>query len=125
MNLFLCDRLETVPTDRYDFARRTTLLWERITSILAFPLLYLLTWFRLLLISFLLKIKQTNDAVLNQIQQKPFFAILPQRLLIYTGGLIDFLTILIRPCEQTETKSSQQQQQQQTRTVQNKQFVSR
>lgn len=116
-----CVRLETVPTDRYDFARRTTLLWERITSILTFPLLYLLTWFRLLLVSFLLKIKQTNDVVLNQIQQKPFFAILPQRLLIYTGGMIEYLIILLRPCERTETKF----QQQQTRTVQNKQFISR
>ena len=111
-----------MPTDRYDFGRRTTLLWERITSILAFPLLYVLTWFRLLLVSFLLKIKQTNDAVLNQMQQKPFFAILPQRLLIYAGGMIDFLTILIRPRERPETKS---QQQQTTRTNQNKQFVSR
>ena len=79
-----------------------------------------MTWFRLLIVLFLSKIKQTNDAVLNQIQQKPFLPVLTQRLLIHAGAIIDYLTILIRPNERTETKS-----QQQTRTVQNKQFVSR
>ncbi len=75
-----------------------------------------------MIVSFLLKIKQTNDAVLNQIQQKPLLAVLPQRLLIYTGAMLDYIAARIQSNEPKETK---QQEQQQTRAVQQKQFVSR
>jgi hypothetical protein len=63
-----------------------------------------------------LKIKQINDTVLNYIQQKPLLAILLQRLLIYIGGILDYIVTRIQPNERTEIK------QQQTRQ---KQFVSR
>ena len=80
----------------------------------------IVTWFRLLIVSLLLKIKQINDVVLNYIQQKPLLTILPQRLFIYIGGILDYIVTRIQPNEPTEIK--QQQQQQQTRP---KQFVSR
>jgi len=75
----------------------------------------------MLIVSFLIKIKQTNDGVLNQIQQKPFLFVLPQRLLIFTGAILEYITARIRPNDLTETT----QQQQQPRLVQQKQFVSR
>ncbi len=78
---------------------------------------YVLTWFRLLIVSFLIKIKQTNDTVLNQIQQKPFLSLLPIRLLIFTGAILEYVTARIRPNDRTEIK--------QTRVLQQKQFVSR
>jgi len=109
---------KTAPTYRYDFGRRTTLLWERMTSTIGLPITSLLTWFRVLIVSFLLRIKQTNDAVLNQTQQQPVLFVLPQRLLIYTGSILDYLILRVRPNEPTERK-------QQTRSVQQKQFVSR
>jgi hypothetical protein len=68
------------------------------------------------IVSLLLKIKQINDVVLNYIQQKPLLTILPQRLLIYIGGILDYIVTRIQPYERTEIK------QQQTRQ---KQFVSR
>ena len=108
-------RLETVPVNRHDFARRTTLLWERITSMIGLPGLNLVAWFRLSIVWFLLKIKQTNDGVLNRIQQQPLFAVLPQRLLIYTGAILDYLAARLQPTERPESK-------QPTRP---KQFVSR
>ena len=91
---------------------------------MVFPFLYFLTWFRFLLVSFLLKIKQTNDAVLNQIQQKPFLSVLSQRLLITAGAMLEYIIERLRSNDQTETKQ-QQQQQQSSRPVQHKQFVSR
>ncbi len=69
-----------------------------------------------MIVSLLLKIKQINDVVLNYIQQKPLLTILPQRLLIYIGGILDYIVTRIQPYERTEIK------QQQTRQ---KQFVSR
>lgn len=74
----------------------------------------------MLIVSFLIKIKQTNDGVLNQIQQKPFLFVLPQRLLIFTGAILEYITARIRPNDHTEST-----QQQQPRLVQQKQFVSR
>jgi hypothetical protein len=73
----------------------------------------------LLIVSFLIKIKQTNDVVLNQIQQKPLLSLLLQRLLIYIGSILEYITTRIQPNDRTEI------QQQQTRLVQQKQFVSR
>jgi hypothetical protein len=108
---------KTVPVYRYDFGRRTKLLWERIKSTVGLPVDYVLTWFRLLIVSFLIKIKQTNDTVLNQIQQKPFLSLLPIRLLIFTGAILEYVTARIRPNDRTEIK--------QTRVLQQKQFVSR
>jgi len=109
---------KTSPVHPRDFGRRTTLLWERLTSIIGLPILYFLTWFRLLIVSFLLKIKQTNDAVLNQIQQKPLLAVLPQRLLIRAGAILEYIMARMRPENHTYTK-------QQSRVVPSKQFVSR
>jgi hypothetical protein len=70
------------------------------------------------IVSFLLKIKQTNDVVLNNIQRKPFLSLLSQRLLILTGGILEYTMARIRPENRTDTK-------QQSRLVQQKQFVSR
>jgi len=112
---------KTVPVYRYDFGRRTTLLWARMKSTIGLPIENLLIWFRLLIVSFLIKIKQTNDAVLNQIQQKPFLSLLTQRLLIFTGAILEYITTRIHPNNRTEIK----QQQQQPRIVQQKQFISR
>ncbi len=117
--------LETVPVHRDDFGRRTTLLWQRIKSTVGLPIdyvfqfiHYLLTWFRMLIVSFLLKIKQTNDAVLNQMQRTP----LPQRLLIHTGAILEYIIERIRSYDRAERK---QQQQQYPRLAPPKQFVSR
>lgn len=119
---FFCLILETTHVQRNDFGRRTTFLWERIKSAFAFPILYVLTWFRLLIVSFLLKIKQINDAILNRISQKSFLTFLPQRFLIYTGVVLEYVTGRLRPTEdgQIHTKRSTT-----SRTVQQKQFVSR
>jgi len=110
---------KTVSVYRYDFGRRTTLLWERMKSSIGLPIENLLIWFRLLIVSFLMKIKQTNDAVLNRIQKNPFFSLLTQRLLIFTGAILEYITTRIQPNNRTETK------QQQPRIVQQKQFISR
>ena len=71
----------------------------------------------MLIVSFLLKIKQTNDAVLNQTKQTPLL----QRFLIHAGASLDYMIGRIRPNDRTETK----QQQQHPRLAPPKQFVSR
>jgi hypothetical protein len=73
----------------------------------------------MLIVSFLLKLKQTNDTVLNKMQRQP----LPQRLLIHTGATIEYIISRIRPDDRTETK--QQQQSQLTQQKSQQQFVSR
>jgi hypothetical protein len=75
----------------------------------------------MLVVFFLLKIKQINDVVLNKIQQKPFLTVLPQRLLIIAGAFLEYIVGQIRPDDRTlaelkktkqQTRLSQQQQQQ-------------
>jgi hypothetical protein len=68
----------------------------------------------MLIVSFLL----TNDAVLNQMQRTP----LPQRLLIHTGAILEYIIERIRSYDRAERK---QQQQQYPRLAPPKQFVSR
>ncbi|CAF1250499.1 unnamed protein product [Adineta steineri] len=116
---------KTVPVHRRDFGQRTTLLWERIKSIISYQADYmyqsiefLVTWYRMLIVSFLLKIKQTNDVILNKMNHKSFLFVLPQRLLIITGILLEYMMTRFRPENRTETKP-------QSRSVQQKQFVSR
>jgi hypothetical protein len=72
----------------------------------------------MLIVSFLFQIKQTNDAVLNKIQQKPFLSVLTQRLLIRAGAILEYIMARIRPENHTDIK-------QQSRIVPSKQFVSR
>jgi len=69
-------------------------------------------WFRMLMVFFLLKIKQTNDVVLKQMQRKPVLSVLPQRLLIATGAILDYIMLRIRPSDRTmaELKKMPQQQ---------------
>lgn len=122
--MFFFGNIETTSVSRRDFGRRTTFLWERLKSTITFPLFYVLTWFRLLLVSFLLKIKQTNDAVLNRMQQKPFLAVLPQRLLIHAGAIIEYLAERLRPNDGTRVQRKKQPTTS-TRNVQQKQYVSR
>jgi phage-related holin len=80
-----------------------------------------LIWFRMLVVFFLLKTKQVNDVVLKQIQKKPAFTVLPQRLLIIAGAFLEYFIGRIRPDDRTladlkktkqQTRLSQQQQQQ-------------
>jgi hypothetical protein len=122
---YFCFSLETSPVHPRDFGRRTTLLWERIKSTVGlqadnlfqsiqFPLI----WFRMLIVSSLFQIKQTNDAVLNKIQRKPFLSVLPQRLLIRAGAILEYIMARIRPENHTYTK-------QQSGVVPSKKFVSR
>ncbi|UJR10632.1 hypothetical protein I4U23_014829 [Adineta vaga] len=118
---------KTIHVPRRDFGRRTTLLWDRIKSTISCQtdylyqsITFLLTWYRMLIVSFLLRIKQTNDDVLNKIQRKPFLSVLPQRLLIHTGAILEYIIERFRPENRTERKQPQQ-----TRLVQQKQFVSR
>ncbi|CAF0848268.1 unnamed protein product [Adineta steineri] len=70
-----------------------------------------LIWFRMLVVFFLLKIKQINDIVLHKIQQKTFLTTLPQRLLILIGGFLDYFVARIRPDDRTlaELKKTKQQ----------------
>ncbi|CAF1065916.1 unnamed protein product [Adineta steineri] len=116
---------KTVPVHRRDFGQRTTLLWERIKSIISYQADYmyqsiefLVTWYRMLIVSFLLKIKQTNDTILNKLNHRSLFFVLPHRLLIITGMLLEYMMTRFRPENRTETKP-------QSRSVQQKQFVSR
>ncbi|CAF4327454.1 unnamed protein product, partial [Adineta steineri] len=87
---------KTVPVHRRDFGQRTTLLWERIKSIISYQADYmyqsiefLVTWYRMLIVSFLLKIKQTNDTIINKLNHRSLFFVLPHRLLIITGILLE------------------------------------
>lgn len=93
---------QTTPVGRNDFGRRTTFLWERIKATVISPIVSLLNWIRFLIVSFLLRIKQTNDAILNRIPKKLFLTYLPQRLLILFGILLEFVIERIRPIEQTK-----------------------
>jgi hypothetical protein len=119
-----------VPVQRHDFGRRTTLLWSRLKSTVdsvrdnAFQWVQLpVVWFQMSIVSFLLKIKQTNDGVLNKIQQKPFLSVLPQRLLISTGAFLEYIIESIRPDNHKVTESNKTKQQ--SRQKQPQQFVSR
>ncbi|CAF3746835.1 unnamed protein product [Adineta steineri] len=116
---------KTVPVPRRDFGQRTTLLWERIKSIISYQADYmyqsiefLVTWYRMLIVSFLLKIKQTNDTIINKLNHRSLFFVLPHRLLIITGILLEYMMTRFRPENRTEAKP-------QSRSVQQKQFVSR
>jgi len=59
----------------------------------------------------LLKTKQTNDVVLNKLQQKQFLTALPQRLLILVGAFLDHSIQRIKPDDRTlvELKKPKQQ----------------
>jgi hypothetical protein len=121
---------KTVPVQRHDFGRRTTLLWSRLKSTVGslsdntFQWIQLpVVWFQMSVVSFLLKVKQTNDGVLNKIQQKPFLSVLPQRLLISTGAFLEYIMESIRPDDRTVTESNKTKQQ--SRQKQAQQFVSR
>ncbi|CAF3391124.1 unnamed protein product [Rotaria sp. Silwood1] len=118
---------KTVPVDRDDFGRRTTLLWNRLKSTTgsnidqAFQQIQcLLIWYRMLIVSFLLKIQQTNDVLLHKVQGKRFLSILPQRFLIYTSNIVEHIIERIRPDDIRETKERSQLMQQKQQ-----QFVSR
>jgi len=71
-----------------------------------------LTWFRMLIIYFLLKSKDINDNLLTKIQRKPFLTALPQRLLILAGTFLELFIVRISPNDRTlaELKKSKQQQ---------------
>jgi hypothetical protein len=125
---------KTVPVHRYDFGRRTTLLWERIKSTVGSFRDYLfqsiqlpLIWFRMSIVFFLLKIKQTNDGVLNKMQNKPFLSVLPQRFLIIIGSVLEYMMARIRPDDHTvnELNKTKQQSRLFQKQQQQKQFVSR
>jgi len=97
---------QTTPVNRNDFARRTTFLWERIKTTIVSPIVSLFIWIRLLIVSFLLRIKQTNDAILNRIPNKSFLTYLPQRSLILIGILLEFVIERIQPVEQIKQQQS-------------------
>ena len=121
-------QLETIPVPRQDFGQRTTLLWERIkstissqTDFLYRSIVFLLTWYRMFIVSFLLKIKQTNDFVLNKIQRKPFVFIFPQRFFIRMGIILEYFVERLRSENSTERKQPPPS----TRSFQQKQLASR
>ncbi len=70
-----------------------------------------LIWFRMLVVFFLLKTKQVNDAVLTKVQQKRFLTAFPQRLLIIVGSFLEYFIGQIRPDDRTlaEIKKPKQQ----------------
>jgi len=63
------------------------------------------------LYSFLLKIKQINDVVLNKLQQKRVLTVLPQRLLIIVGAFLEYFIRRVSPDDRTlaELKKTKQQ----------------
>ncbi|CAF1002349.1 unnamed protein product [Rotaria sordida] len=118
---------KTVSVHRHDFGRRTTILWNRLKSNISFNtdyviqlIQYLLIWYRILILSFLLKIKQTNDGVLHKIQQKQFLSGLLQRILILTGNIIEYIIERIQSNDKKENNEQSQLTQQKQQ-----QFVSR
>lgn len=70
-----------------------------------------LLWFRMLVVFFLLKLKQINDIILHKIQQKTFLTTFPQRLLIFTGTFLEYFIGRIRPDDRTlaDLKKAKQQ----------------
>ncbi|CAF2796435.1 unnamed protein product [Rotaria sp. Silwood2] len=118
---------KTVPVHGHDFGGRTTLLWNRLTSSVGLnidqvmePIQRLLIWYRMLIVSCLLKILQKNDIVLHKIQRKRFLFVLPQRILSLTGNMVEYIIERIRPDDKRETKEQSQLMQQKRQ-----QFISR
>ncbi|UJR35196.1 hypothetical protein I4U23_027963 [Adineta vaga] len=70
-----------------------------------------LLWSRMLVVFFLLKLKQINDIILHKIQQKRFLTAFPQRLLIFTATFLDYFIGRIRPDDRTlaDLKKAKQQ----------------
>jgi hypothetical protein len=72
--------------------------------------------------------KQVNDDLLKQLQRHRILFFFPQRVFIVVGTVLEYLSIRLRPDDQTLTESNANKQQ--TRLVQGKrpqtpQFVSR
>ena len=70
-----------------------------------------LVWFRMLVVFFLLKIKQINDLVLNKMPHKPLLTIVLQRFLIVSGAFLAFFIERIRPDDRTLTELKKTKQQ--------------
>ena len=72
-----------------------------------------LLWSRMLVVFFLLKLKQINDIVLRKIPQKPFVTAFIQRFFIFAGVFLDYFTARIQLDDRTlaELKKTKQQAQ--------------
>ncbi|CAF3947236.1 unnamed protein product [Rotaria magnacalcarata] len=64
-------------------------------------------WFRLWIVQVLVKTKETNDILLNKIEQKPFLNNLPQRLLIAADTFLENIIGQIKLNESTSTEWKQ------------------
>jgi hypothetical protein len=89
-------------------------IFTNVGSLVNYPLETVRTsliWFRMLVVFFLLKTKQVNDAVLTKVQQKRFLTAFPQRLLIIVGSFLEYFIGQIRPDDRTlaEIKKPKQQ----------------
>lgn len=99
---------KTISVPRHDFARRTTLLWERIRFQFASLRQYvhqsirsMILWFRLYLVLILARIKQTNDDILKKLPEKGFLNVLFQRVFIFIGKTFDYFLHRLRPDDRT------------------------
>lgn len=109
---------ETISVPRHDFARRTTLLWERIRFQFASLRQYvdqsiqsMILWFRLYLVLILARIKQTNDSILKNLPEKGFLNVLFQRVFIFIGKTFDYFLHRLRPDDRTMVEITKTKQQ--------------
>ncbi|CAF2160452.1 unnamed protein product [Rotaria magnacalcarata] len=120
---------KTTHIPRDDFCRRTTLLWNRLTSSLDLKIDYVvqsifffLKCYQNLIVSLLLKTKLKHDNFINNIKQRAVLFILFKRLFIFTGAILDYVIEHIETHDKRETKEQSQLIQQRQ---QQKQFVCR
>ena len=99
--------LETIVVHHQDFGSRTTLLWMRVKLNITSKMDRLFVWCQMLIISFLLKLKQINDDLISKIQEKPLLSVL-SRILILHGVTLESLMTHIRPNDHTEMKEQPQ-----------------
>ncbi|CAF0781690.1 unnamed protein product [Adineta ricciae] len=84
-----------------------------------------LLWFRMLVVFFLLKLKQINDIVLRKIPQKPFVTVFVQRFFIFVGIFLDYFIGRIQLDDRTlaELKKTKQQAQFSQQSYTNRQSI--
>ncbi|CAF1162285.1 unnamed protein product [Rotaria sordida] len=76
-----------------------------------------LLWFRMLIVNCILITKQTNESLLNKMQQKRFLPALPQRLLILVGTFLEKVIRLVKPNDATLAEWEKARQQNQSSSL--------
>lgn len=123
-------KLDTIPVHCNDFARRTSLLWNRLTSSIRLTVTnviesvaLLLICYRMFVVSFLLKSKAKISNTINAIEQIPFLSIFLKRFAIYTDIFFEYIIERIRPNVKKDDDDETSKQIQQK--IQQKQQASR